>query len=110
MKQSFSSLEDSVNSEMFSNAKECMLKAHDELVNMKNGFWLDVIWQKEHRNIDLYTNRRAIIANTFILEDDVETIAYFSLLNDKVSNTTVNCVNLPKLLPYVSIICYLCIK
>ena len=29
------------------------------------------------------------IANTFILEDDDETIAYFSLLNDKVSNTTV---------------------
>lgn len=29
------------------------------------------------------------IANTFILEDDTETIAYFSLLNDKVSNTTV---------------------
>ena len=29
------------------------------------------------------------IANTFVLEDDNETIAYFSLLNDKVSNTTV---------------------
>ena len=29
------------------------------------------------------------IANTFVLEDDNETIAYFSLLNDKISNTTV---------------------
>lgn len=29
------------------------------------------------------------IANTFVLEDDVETIAYFSLLNDKVSNTMI---------------------
>lgn len=29
------------------------------------------------------------IANTFVLEDDKETIAYFSLLNDKVSKTTV---------------------
>ena len=29
------------------------------------------------------------IANTFVLEDDDETIAYFSLLNDKVSSATV---------------------
>ncbi len=29
------------------------------------------------------------IANTFLLEDDDETIAYFSLLNDKVSSATV---------------------
>ncbi len=29
------------------------------------------------------------IANTFVLEDDIETIAYFSLLNDKVSNTMI---------------------
>lgn len=30
-----------------------------------------------------------MLANTFILEDDSETIAYYSLLNDKISNTTV---------------------
>ena len=29
------------------------------------------------------------IANTFILEDDAETLAYFSLLNDVVSNLTI---------------------
>ena len=29
------------------------------------------------------------IANTFILEDETETLAYFSLLNDKISSSTV---------------------
>ncbi|MBR6867735.1 MAG: GNAT family N-acetyltransferase [Prevotella sp.] len=29
------------------------------------------------------------IANTFVLEDEEETIAYFSLLNDKISNTII---------------------
>lgn len=30
------------------------------------------------------------LANTFILEDDNETIAYYSLLNDKISQTTLS--------------------
>lgn len=31
-----------------------------------------------------------MIANTFILEDENETIAYFSLLNDKITQTTIS--------------------
>lgn len=31
-----------------------------------------------------------LLANTFILETDSETIAYFSLLNDKISQTTIS--------------------
>ncbi|MBR1712699.1 MAG: GNAT family N-acetyltransferase [Alloprevotella sp.] len=30
-----------------------------------------------------------MLANTFVLEDDEETIAYYSLLNDKISQTTI---------------------
>lgn len=30
-----------------------------------------------------------MLANTFVLEDDHETIAYYSLLNDKISQTTI---------------------
>ena len=30
-----------------------------------------------------------LLANTFILEDEQETLAYFSLLNDKISQTTI---------------------
>lgn len=32
---------------------------------------------------------RQMLANTFVLEDDHETIAYYSLLNDKISQTTI---------------------
>ena len=31
-----------------------------------------------------------MIANTFVLEEESETIAYFSLLNDKISQTTIS--------------------
>ena len=34
--------------------------------------------------------KEQMIANTFILEDENETIAYFSLLNDKISQTTIS--------------------
>ena len=61
MKQGFANLPDNITQEMFISAKESMLKSCDELIRMKNGFWLDAIWQKEHRNIDLYTNRRKTI-------------------------------------------------
>ena len=66
MKQLFFSFQDRVNSEMFMSAKEGMLKSYDELVSTKNGFWLDIIWQKEHKDIDLFTNRRKIIEDMTI--------------------------------------------
>lgn len=34
--------------------------------------------------------KEQMIANTFVLEDENETIAYFSLLNDKISQTTIS--------------------
>lgn len=37
--------------------------------------------------------KEQMIANTFILEDENETIAYFSLLNDKISQTTIAKIN-----------------
>jgi hypothetical protein len=46
---------------MFRNAKEIMLKDLDELEKTKNGFWIDIIWQKEDKGIDNYTDRRRII-------------------------------------------------
>lgn len=36
---------------------------------------------------DAVLYRQEMIANTFIMEDDFETIAYFSLLNDKITKT-----------------------
>lgn len=45
-----------------------------------NGFLFeDALYYKEQ-----------MIANTFVLEDENETIAYFSLLNDKISQTTIS--------------------
>ena len=38
---------------------------------------------------DALSYSRQMLANTFVLEDDVQTLAYYSLLNDKISNTTV---------------------
>ena len=61
MKQEFRNLSNHIDEQMFKNAKEIMLKNHDELVKTKNGFWLDAIWQKENYGIDVYTNRREII-------------------------------------------------
>ena len=34
--------------------------------------------------------KEQMIANTFVLEEESETIAYFSLLNDKISQTTIS--------------------
>lgn len=61
MKQEFRNMSNHIDEQMFKNAKEIMLKNHDELVKTKNGFWLDAIWQKENYGIDVYTNRREII-------------------------------------------------
>lgn len=61
MKQEFQNLSKHIDEQMFKNAKEIMLKDLDELVKTKNGFWLDVIWQKEDRGLDLYSDRRSII-------------------------------------------------
>jgi predicted GNAT family N-acyltransferase len=44
-----------------------------------NGFLID----------DAMFYRQQMLANTFVLEDDEQTLAYYSLLNDKVTNTTV---------------------
>jgi zinc protease len=69
MKQEFRNLSNHIDEQMFKNAKEIMLKNHDELVKTKNGFWLDIIWQKENRGVDLYSERRSIIEQLQI--DDV---------------------------------------
>jgi hypothetical protein len=63
MKQEFMKLSHDIDDTMFKNAKEIMLKDLDELERTKNGFWLDIIWQKEDKGIDLYTERRSIIEN-----------------------------------------------
>jgi zinc protease len=61
MKHEFLRLSTDIDDKMFRNAKEIMLKDLDELEKTKNGFWLDIIWQKENKGIDLYTDRRSII-------------------------------------------------
>ena len=39
--------------------------------------------------VDASFYRQQMLANTFVLEDDELTIAYYSLFNDKISNSTV---------------------
>jgi len=39
--------------------------------------------------VDAMFYRKQMLANTFVLEDDEQTIAYYSLLNDKISNSSV---------------------
>ena len=39
--------------------------------------------------VDAMSYRKQMLANTFVLEDDEQTIAYYSLLNDKISNSSV---------------------
>jgi zinc protease len=68
MKQEFLNMSNHIDEQMFKNAKEIMLKEHDELVKTKNGFWLDVIWQKENYSMDVYTTRREIIENISICD------------------------------------------
>ena len=69
MKEEFKRLSTDVDVTMFQNAKEIMLNDLDVLEKTKNGFWLDIIWQKENRGIDLYSERRFIIEQLQI--DDV---------------------------------------
>lgn len=61
MKNTFFSLSEDIDRSVFKNAKESLLKSLDELEKTKNGFWLDIIWKKENRNIDFYTKRRKVI-------------------------------------------------
>lgn len=68
MKQEFLNMSNHIDEQMFKNSKEIMLKEHDELVKTKNGFWLDVIWQKENYSMDVYTTRREIIENISICD------------------------------------------
>lgn len=43
----------------------------------------------EFLTVDASFYCQQMLANTFVLEDDEQTIAYYSLLNDKISNSTV---------------------
>ena len=43
----------------------------------------------EFLTVDASFYRQQMLANTFVLEDDELTIAYYSLLNDKISNSPV---------------------
>jgi hypothetical protein len=61
MKKTFFSLAENIDETIFKNAKESLLKSLDELEKTKNGFWLDLIWKKESRGVDFYTERRTII-------------------------------------------------
>ena len=70
IKQEFERLSTEIDETMFKNAKEIMLKDLDELEKTKNGFWLDIIWKKEDKGIDFYSDRRNIIKNIQI--DDIK--------------------------------------
>ena len=61
MKTTFAGMAEHIDSAILSNAKEALLKSLDELVNTKNGFWLGLMWDRESRGIDTYTNRRKLI-------------------------------------------------
>jgi zinc protease len=78
MKQEFHNLSRHIDEQMFKNAKEIMLKDHDEMVKTKNGFWLGAIWQKENYGIDIYMTRREMIEEISI--SDI-TIFMKTLLN-----------------------------
>lgn len=61
IKKTFYRLSEDIDKTTFNNARESLLKSLDELEKTKNGFWLDIIWRKEDKNLDWYTNRRRII-------------------------------------------------
>lgn len=61
MKNTLFSMSKSIDPTIFQSAKESLLKAFDELVKTKNGFWLDTMWRKESRGVDMFTDRRSII-------------------------------------------------
>ena len=50
-----------IDPDILNNAKETLLKSLDELVKTKNGFWLGLMWDRESRGIDTFTNRRKLI-------------------------------------------------
>lgn len=60
MKQEFVKLSENVDDKMFAHVRENMLKSLEELESTQNGFWLDIIWSKEDRGIDVYTDRRRL--------------------------------------------------
>ena len=60
IKNTFFSMAKDIDKTIFESAKESLLKSFDEMVMTKNGFWIDVMWAKENRGIDTYTERRAI--------------------------------------------------
>ena len=70
---------------MFKNAKEIMLKELDELEKTKNGFWLDIIWQKEDKGIDMFTDRRRIIESIQI--DDIKAFMSFLQAHSHICET-----------------------
>jgi zinc protease len=78
MKKAFFSLAENIDETIFKNAKESLLKSLDELEKTKNGFWLDIIWKKEDRGIDMFTDRRKIIEN--MTSDDV--VSYLKRIQD----------------------------
>jgi hypothetical protein len=61
MKNTFFSLAQKVDDTIFKSAKESLLKSLDDLEKTKNGFWMGVIWEKENRGFDSYTNRRKLL-------------------------------------------------
>ncbi len=61
MKNTFISMAEDIDLTVFKSAKESLLKSLEELEKAKNGFWLDIIWKKESRGVDFYTERRTII-------------------------------------------------
>ena len=61
MKGTFFGLAQNIDKTIFRNAQESLLKSLDKLEQTKNGFWLDIIWKKEYRGIDFYTNRRKLL-------------------------------------------------
>ena len=79
IKQEFERLSTEIDETMFKNAKEIMLKDLDELEKTKNGFWLDIIWKKEDKGIDFYTDRRNIIET--LQMDDIK--AFMHKLQEK---------------------------
>lgn len=61
IKNAFNSMADGIDSTIFHNAKESLLNTLNEQEKTMNGFWLGLIWTKENRGINTYTNRRKTI-------------------------------------------------
>jgi zinc protease len=61
MKSTFVGMAEHIDPDILNNAKETLLKSLDELVKTRNGFWLGLMWDRESRGIDTFTNRRKLI-------------------------------------------------